>query len=247
MMINELHHGGIRALLDYDNTLFDNMQLPEGVDLNDVVNHILYTYGDTPLYTPEPTVLKYYMAKWSARRLPLWQKYQALLAIEYDPLSNYDRIENTTRANTGTQTDKRTGDDTLTMSGSEKTQRTGSDDVSYAGTETTTNSRSAFNSAAWEADNRSERAYGSGRTDTYDYGSTDTRSFTGRSDQTTYNSQNQRTDNLTETVTSNIRGNIGVTTSQQMFMAEVGVIPYYDLINYIAQDWHQEFCLGLYY
>ena len=65
MLYNELHHGGIRALIDYDDTIFNNMVLPAGVDLSDVVDHILFKYGDTPLFSPEPAVMKYYISKWS--------------------------------------------------------------------------------------------------------------------------------------------------------------------------------------
>lgn len=247
MYVNELHSPGIRALMDYDHTLFDNMTLPDGVSLDDVVNHIIYTFGDTPLFIADPDILKYYHTKWSARRLPVWNKYKALLAIQYSPLENYDRQEDTTITNTGTQTYDHTGDDTTTRNGEDELARTGYDDLDKDGTETTTNSRSAYNSSSWEAEVKSELEYGNTRKDTYNYNSTDTRTYTNLADKTEYNSTNERTDDLSAVTDSRIHGNIGVTTSQQMFMAEVGVIPYYDLINYIAQDWHQEFCLGLYY
>lgn len=246
MLINELHSPGIRALLDYDNTIFDTLALPDGVALDDVVNHILYTYGDTPLYVPEPDVLKYYHAKWSARRLPVWNKYKALLEAEYNPLENYDRSEETERKNTGTLTNAATGNDTNRRSGSETNAASGSDTFTPTGTETNTESRSAFNSASWESDNKNELSF-TNRQDQTTYGRTDTRTYNNVSDSVTYGRTDTRTDNLTEKTTSRIHGNIGVTTSQQMFLAEVGIIPYYDFIDYIAKDWHQEFCLGLYY
>ena len=93
MFVNELHQGGIRALLDYDNTLFDNMVVPDGVSLADVVDNIIFKCGDTPLFCPEPAVMKYYLGKWSAKRLDQWKRYQKALELEYDPISNYDRIE----------------------------------------------------------------------------------------------------------------------------------------------------------
>ena len=47
MFVNQIYQGGIRALIDYDNTLFDNFIAPtdhEGtpVDLDLIINRILY-------------------------------------------------------------------------------------------------------------------------------------------------------------------------------------------------------------
>ena len=93
MFINELHQGGIRAILDYDNTVFDDMILPQGVDLSEVVDRIIFKYGDTPLYVPDPAVIKFYIGRWSKRRLTLWERFKKAIEAEYDPLENYDRRE----------------------------------------------------------------------------------------------------------------------------------------------------------
>ena len=163
MYVNELHQGGIRALLDWDNTIFDNMQLPEGVEIADVVDHILYKYGDSPLFSPDPSVIKFYVGRWSKRRLPLWERYKAAIEMEYNPLENYDRNEDFT------------------------------------------------NEAQISADNVS----------TYQ---PDTKTI----------------------VKGRTHGNIGVTTSQQMLASELDLIPRLDLIDYIADDFHNEFCLQMY-
>ena len=96
MFVNELYQGGIRALLDWDNTLFDNMSLPDDVALDDVVDHIIFKYGDAPLFSPDPAVMKYYITKWSARRLSQWVRFKNAIEEEYNPLENYDRTEETT-------------------------------------------------------------------------------------------------------------------------------------------------------
>lgn len=93
MYVNQLHHSGIRAILDYDNTIFDNMVVPTTLTLADVVDRILFKYGDTPLFCPEPDVIKFYIGKWSNRRLPLWNRYNAAITAQYNPLENYDRHE----------------------------------------------------------------------------------------------------------------------------------------------------------
>jgi len=101
MLVNQIYQGGIRALLAYDNTLFDNFTAPtdpEGtpVDLDLIINRILYKYGDAPLFTPDPAVMKFYIGEWSERRQPLWNRFYRAILEEYDPISNYDRTEKTT-------------------------------------------------------------------------------------------------------------------------------------------------------
>ena len=93
MLVNELHHGGIRAVLDYDNTVFDNMHLPTGISLDEVVDDIIFKYGDAPLFCPDPAVLKYYIERWSNHRLPLWERFIAAVSAQYDPIENYNRYE----------------------------------------------------------------------------------------------------------------------------------------------------------
>lgn len=93
MFINELYQGGVRALLHYDSTIFDGMTLPAGVDPQAVVDHIIFKYGDAPLFSPDPAVVKYYISIWSARRLSLWERYKAAIETEYKPLQNYDRTD----------------------------------------------------------------------------------------------------------------------------------------------------------
>lgn len=207
MLVHELHHGGVRALLEWDPTLFDSMSVPEGVTVNDVVDHIIYKYGDSPVYAPEPSVMKYYIKKWSERRLPLWNRYLAAISIEYNPLENYDRTEYTTVSRDGTVTDVHSGTTTDDHTG------------------TITDRRAADDSSTFVNYNQTEP---------------DTE------DKRTHDDTIERTNDLTDITDSNIHGNIGVTTSQQMLTSELDLIPRLDIIEYIADNWHSEFCLSIY-
>lgn len=93
MFVNMLYQGGIRALLDYDDTLFDEMQLPKGVDKTEVINQIIFKYGKTPLFCPDPEVMKFYIKSWSDKRIDQWTRFKEAIEIEYAPLENYDRME----------------------------------------------------------------------------------------------------------------------------------------------------------
>ena len=268
MFYNQLHQGGIRALIDWDNTIFDNMVLPENVELADVVDHILYKYGDTPLFTPDPAIVKFYIGRWSARRLPVWNKYKELLEIEFNPLENYNRIEHTdntlevTKNNTGTQRFEKTGTDTNTNSGTDTTRHSGDDTTVKTGSIHTVNDDSkttldnAYNTTAWSNDKKED--FDGDKTETYNsvqdkltHGESVSLTH-GHTETIGYNTTDERTDNLVEfddhsgSIDTNIHGNIGVMSSQDMFKQQIDIIPYYDLIEIIATDWHQEFNLYIY-
>ena len=208
MFYNQIYQGGIRALLDYDNSIFDNFASPadpDGVKIPeaDIIDHIIYKYGDAPLFTPDPAVMKYYIGKWSARRLPIWERFYKAVLAEYDPLNNYDRTEKTT--------DYLTHGHTVTT-----------DDDLTAGT-SVENQISADNANTYQPDSK---AINSGK-DQRDI----KEAHTGI-DKRDYD--------------SHVFGNIGVTTSQQMLTAELDLIPRLDVIDMIANDFHDEFNLMIY-
>ena len=232
MFVNELYQGGIRALIDYDPTLFDNFVSPEDPDGNpipegEIIDRIIYKYGDAPLFTPEPAVLKYYIGSWSTRRKPLWDRFYKAILEDYDPLENYNRTEKHKTRNTHGH--KITTDDDLTHGETVTTD----DNVTHG--LTVENTISADNATAYQPDSKSEntgtdyRHIGEGHTGTDNRDITETHSGTDL-----------------EEIESNVSGNIGVTTSQQMLASELDLIPRLDLIDYIADDFHSEFCLMMY-
>lgn len=128
MLVNELHQGGTRALLDYDNTLFDDMQLPSGLDTAEmrrlIIDDIVIRHGDQPLQVPDPIVMKYYIKNWSMRMKPLWQRFYNACMAEYDPIENYNRIEHRLEKRRDTMDNTRTLDTQTDTTGTETTEET---------------------------------------------------------------------------------------------------------------------------
>ena len=243
MFVNELHQGGIRAIIDYDNTVFDNMTLPEEIGgdevIEQIVDRILFKYGDAPLFSPDPSVIKFYIGRWSTRRAPLWLRYYNAVTAEYDPLWNYDRTEKREFTHGkkvtygGTVTDATSGTVTNTPSG------TITDSADYS----VTNTIAADNSANFENDTKASTN-----------GKTNERTYTNYKEEQTYNQyQEQRTYNNSDTNSGkdteevHMYGNIGVTSSVDLVKQELDLVPMLDFIDYVADDWHNEFCLMMYY
>ena len=299
MYVNEMRQGGVRALLDYDNTLFDNMVVPSGIQLGDVVDNIIFKYGDAPLFSPDPAVMKYYIGAWSSRRLAQWERFKEAILEEYDPIENYNRYElsetslkyghKITTDDDVTHGHKITTNDDLTHG--EKI--TTNDDLTHGEKITTNddlkhghkivtgddlkhgltveNQISADNAATYQPDNKGINSGTDERDIEETHSGTDERDIdethSGKDERDydeTHSGKDERDYDETHSgkderdiseshsgkditgVDSHIHGNIGVTTSQQMLASELDLIPRLNLIDYITDDFHMEFCLGIY-
>lgn len=166
--------------------------------------------------------MKHYIGTWSARRLPIWQKLDATLHLEYNPIENYDRMEDIKEVRTTARTTSGTTSGTNGETNSE--ERTEN--------ETSLHDVSAENASDYQPD--SKDTVTGGVTSSY------------RRDIDT-SSETSGTEDTRDTFTHNNRthGNIGVTTSQQMIQSERDLVRY-SLIEEIAEDYRDAFCLDVY-
>lgn len=83
----------ILGMYNYDDSIFEFLMIPDGIEKEYVINNILLECAELELIYPRPSVLKEAIKYWSLKMFPTWKrKYDALL-IEYSPLENYDRYE----------------------------------------------------------------------------------------------------------------------------------------------------------
>ena len=90
------------GLYNWDQTILDGMIVPDDVDRGTLINHLLRECAELEILYPQPNALKFFVGAWAQERLPVWQKLEATLKFEYDPISNYDRKEEWTDENSGT-------------------------------------------------------------------------------------------------------------------------------------------------
>ena len=189
---------------------------------------------DAALNTLAHVIWSIYQDKWSH----IWETLQ----MEYDPLSNYDMIEEgeDETKKTGTDTNVKTGSrdnsGAITRTGSQRTQgdvkRTGSEeDAGNASDNTGTDSVYGFNSSNAVPSDVSTSSHKNTKTYNNVNDNTDTTTtFNSLADtdtrKETYNNiQDQLTHNTTDKLTHQLtrKGNIGVTTSQQMAESEISL------------------------
>lgn len=80
----------VLGLYNWDNSLFDEFNVPEGVDKNTAVMNILYKCADLEIYIPDWDVLKTAIGIWSTKNAWKWEKLYETMNFEYNPIWNKD-------------------------------------------------------------------------------------------------------------------------------------------------------------
>ena len=81
------------GLYNYDNTLFDGLTLPAGIDKDICVNEILRRCGEFELIYSDLDFNKSMIAQFGNKHNHTFTKWVEGLAEEFNPLHNYDRHE----------------------------------------------------------------------------------------------------------------------------------------------------------
>jgi hypothetical protein len=90
----------ILGLYQWDNTLFDPMIVPAGVDKQSVVNNILMDCAELEVLYSNPDTMKTAISIWSELSQNSWHRMQDALTASYSPIENYDRYEDWEDGNT---------------------------------------------------------------------------------------------------------------------------------------------------
>lgn len=77
----------------YNKSLFEKLALPEGIDKDTLTNNILLRAGEFETLYSNPDFLIDAISLWGKKYARTFTKWLAALNVEYNPLENYDRIE----------------------------------------------------------------------------------------------------------------------------------------------------------
>lgn len=84
-------------LYEFDNSIFDTFVVPEEIDRDSVICEIMLMSGlCTPIYL-EPRLFKQMVGHWCKTRMNIFAKLYSTTRLEYNPIENYDRSEDSTR------------------------------------------------------------------------------------------------------------------------------------------------------
>lgn len=86
----------ILGLYTWDNTIFDNIIIPEGVSKGELVTNILARCAELECLYSSPVFFKKYVEAWSFIKNVSWARKYKALTLEYNPIENYERNETIT-------------------------------------------------------------------------------------------------------------------------------------------------------
>lgn len=83
----------ILGLYNYDQSIFDNLEIPEGLDRDVLISSILAECSDFSLLYPDFNFMKMAIGVWSTNEQKIWEAMETSVDQEYNPIENYDRHE----------------------------------------------------------------------------------------------------------------------------------------------------------
>lgn len=113
----------IMGLYNYDNSIFDKLQVPEAfyddmtktnvpaVDKDTLIGELLLQLAELEIVYTNPFFMKEAIGFWSNAHLNEWKKLSLASYVKYNPLHNYDRTEtwDDTEDNSNSSTSSRNG------------------------------------------------------------------------------------------------------------------------------------------
>lgn len=130
------------SLYLYDNDLFDNLNLPEGADKEEIVDALLLETLDMDVLYTDADFMKTAIGVWSKKKMEEWQLLYDALQMEYDPIHAFDDNIDITTETDLTDTKNWADDHTETRD--------------LSGTTKMENKTSAFDSSEYEPKDYSE-------------------------------------------------------------------------------------------
>ena len=207
----------VEGLYNYDNTLFDGFNVPNGLVKQIAIDAILMRTRELEILYPDFTYMKNRITIWSNKYQINWKKLYDTTVLEYNPIENYDRVEDLTD----------TDDETTSSARDNTIKSTSTNEI--MNNVNITDQNTAFNAGL--ADHAKQITDG----DTTENGS-----ITKTEKENVNDGRSGK-----HTRTGRVHGNIGVTTSQQMIQSERDLV-LFNLYDVIAESFIENFCLMVY-
>lgn len=102
----------LSGLYNFDQTIFDELTLPDGVSRETFIGRLFYRAGEFPLAYMDPDYIRSYLGNFSSVFGLEMEKTWSALREDYNPIHNYDRFEEYQDSETGQSQNAATSSDT---------------------------------------------------------------------------------------------------------------------------------------
>ena len=219
------------GLYNYDSTLFDGLILPEGYDKDTFIDSLLLEHGEKCILYSNPDFMKNAIGAWGRKWSSELARIYTALTAEYNPIHNYDRIEEYNDVeNRLYKSESNAGHKATDNPNFSVVQETNDDAV-------TEEQISADNSGDYQPEHK-----------TIQNGGKSTATTSGTSQNLSETSNNTTNDEEGRELKHNahLYGNIGITTSVQMWSEEVRARMQYNLYDVATRLFANELLIGIY-
>ena len=219
------------GLYNFDNTLFDSLELPDEYDKQTFIDSLLIEHGEKCILYSNPDFMKYSIGAWGRKWALELERIAQALKAEYDPIYNYDRFEEYTD-NEGRKLTS------TTNAGHKATDSPDFDVIRETNDNAVTeNQTSAYNSSSYQPESK-----------TIVDGGKETATTKGKTQDLAETSNSKTDDAETRNFShkAHLYGNIGVTTSAQMVTEVVQQRFKYNLYGTAAKLFANELLIGIY-
>ena len=226
------------GMYNFDNSLFDGMTLPEGINKEEFIMSLLIRDGEFEVLYPDFTFLKGAIAVWSHKWRHTFEKWLEGQEVTWNPIENYDRYEefddshsrntSTNSKETGSNTEKQTS--TGHATGSDSNTTNGSNEAL----------KSAYDSGSYQPDAQNIASQTMTATSSSNTGATNDVTGGHSTDGSAIGIETGSSKH-----TAHIHGNIGVTTSAAM-LKEFYEISKWNLYDHMADLFKTELLIPIY-
>ena len=212
---------------NHDPQLFDELVLPDGYDKNDFIDSLLLEHGEKCVLYSNPDFMKNAIGVWGRKWYNNLEWIYKAMTAEYNPLHNFDRFEEYTD-NEGRKLES------ITNAGHKATDSPDFN-VEQVTSGTVEHEVSADNSSSYQPESK----------DTTNAGKTKT---SGKTQDLSETSNSKTNDAETHNFAHNghLYGNIGITTSVQMWTGETDARMKYNLYNAASRLFANDLLIGIY-
>lgn len=126
--------GMIKYMEQQNDDLFSNLELPDGMDKDLLIDTIIMHGAEFGMIYGDPYFNQELIKTWSRKHAHTFERWIKVLSMEYDPLRNYDRTEewSDVGSRSGSHSDSRTGNDSRVNSQDHSASDSGSHRESYS-------------------------------------------------------------------------------------------------------------------
>ena len=222
------------GLFQNNPSLFLELELPDGVSKDTVIDNLLMETAELEVLYPNPYFMQKAIGTWSVKELPVWQKLYETTVLKYDPIHNYDRNESWTE---NENTDKE-GSSENRGSVSTETEGNSAQNRNVSGSLNTSHYVSAYNETDFTPTAKDSETQNASST-------------TSQKDSSSVDSSESSSGNTSESEKRSVKrkgevsGNTGFYTKQKMIEQE-REIAMFNIIDHIISSFKNRFCLLIY-